>query len=208
MPSLKSASLILINSQDYPNTKNKPKLITNTFMKRFFAIAVVAITLASCAKDKEQAATVSYDFYGDTIATDVAFEPVEKIFATVSAENLPANVAIVGKSDAVCAKRGCWVSLNAGGENSLHVTFKDYGFFMPTNLPNGTELMLRGKFISDTTSVEELIAEAKEEGASEMDISAIIAPKINISFEATGVAIKKLNDANSSAAGMPPKEEN
>lgn len=31
----------------------------------------------------------------------------------------------------VCAKKGCWMTLDLGNDMEMRVTFKDYGFFMP-----------------------------------------------------------------------------
>ena len=43
------------------------------------------------------------------------------------------EIVIKGVVKDVCVKKGCWMTLNNDNE-SVRVTFKDYGFFVPASL--------------------------------------------------------------------------
>ncbi len=87
----------------------------------------------------------------------------------------------------VCPKKGCWMNVNGAKPKELvRVTFKDYGFFVPTEL-NGKEVALKGRFEKHTESVEEqkhLLQDAKR---PQSEIDAITKPKEIFRFVATGV---------------------
>lgn len=87
----------------------------------------------------------------------------------------------------VCPKKGCWMNVQGAkpGEQ-LRVTFKDYGFFVPTELA-GKEVALQGTYVKHVESVEEqkhLLQDAKR---PQHEIDAVTAPKETLRFIATGV---------------------
>jgi len=86
----------------------------------------------------------------------------------------------------VCQKKGCWMTL--GEEGSVMVRFKDYGFFVPTDIP-GREVVAQGKAYYQVTPVEELRHYAEDAGESEEAIAAITEPKRELRFLATGVLL-------------------
>lgn len=90
----------------------------------------------------------------------------------------------------VCPKKGCWMKVQgAKAGEQMRVTFKDYGFFVPTEL-NGKEVALQGRYVKHTESVEEqkhLMQDAKR---PQSEIDAVTKPKETLRFVATGV--KKL----------------
>jgi hypothetical protein len=50
------------------------------------------------------------------------------------------TVKTEGVVSAVCQGRGCWMTLKAG-DQSVRVTFKDYGFFVPIDSAGATAVM-------------------------------------------------------------------
>ncbi|MFO0578533.1 MAG: DUF4920 domain-containing protein [Polyangia bacterium] len=66
------------------------------------------------------------------------------------------DVKLTGRVSGVCAKKGCWMSLttNEPGAPSVRVTFKDYGFFVPTD-SMGKTAVVEGRFKVKTLSVAE-----------------------------------------------------
>lgn len=54
------------------------------------------------------------------------------------------SLRIAGTVDEVCKAKGCWMTLR-GGDESMRVTFKDYGFFMPLDC-EGREVLVDGTF--------------------------------------------------------------
>ena len=72
---------------------------------------------------------------------------------------------------------------------SMRVTFKDYGFFLPTN-SQGFPIVIEGVATLTETDVETLRHYAQDKGSSKEEIEAITAPERKITFEATGALIK------------------
>jgi hypothetical protein len=116
---------------------------------------------------------------------EVKFSAAE---AKMIADTMTEGDAVIKTTVAeVCPKKGCWMTVNSGKPAELvRVTFKDYGFFVPTEL-NGKEIALKGKFIKHVESVEEqkhLLQDAKRPQA---EIDAITKPKETFRFVASGV---------------------
>lgn len=88
----------------------------------------------------------------------------------------------------VCAKKGCWMTLDLGNEQTMHVTFKDYGFFVPKDAA-GKMATITGFAKIDTLDVATLKHYAEDANASQEEIDAITEPEVTYSFEATGVII-------------------
>lgn len=95
---------------------------------------------------------------------------------------------ITGIIQEVCTKKGCWFTMALPNGSSMRVTFKDYGFFIPTN-SQGFPITLEGVATLSETDVETLRHFAEDQGKSKEEVAAIVAPKKEITFEATGVII-------------------
>lgn len=97
------------------------------------------------------------------------------------------NVIIKTTVSEVCPKKGCWMKVTgANPSEQVRVTFKDYGFFVPTELV-GKEVALQGHYVKHVESVEEqkhLLQDAKR---PQSEIDAITKPKETLRFVATGV---------------------
>jgi hypothetical protein len=96
---------------------------------------------------------------------------------------------VSGEIKEVCTKKGCWFTMDLANGEPMRVTFKDYGFFIPTN-SQGFPIILEGVATMTETDVETLKHFAEDQGKSKEEVDAIIAPKREITFEATGVVIK------------------
>jgi hypothetical protein len=105
----------------------------------------------------------------------------------VSASATEGNALVKATVAEVCPKKGCWMSVNgAKSGEKVRVTFKDYGFFVPTELV-GKEVALQGQYVKHVESVEEqkhLLQDAKRPQA---EIDAITKPKETLRFIAIGV---------------------
>ena len=100
---------------------------------------------------------------------------------------MPAKVK--GKVDAVCKKKGCWMTIQQAEGDPMRVTFKDYGFFMPLDI-EGKTTIFEGEAKVDTTSVDMLRHYAEDEGLAKEEIEKITEPEISVSFVATGVIVE------------------
>ena len=96
---------------------------------------------------------------------------------------------VEGKVAAVCQAKGCWMTLEKPDGSTMRVSFKDYGFFVPKDIA-GKTVVIEGKAIINTTSVEELRHYAEDAGKSKAEIEMITEAKKELAFEADGVIVK------------------
>ncbi|MHA7131426.1 DUF4920 domain-containing protein [Algoriphagus namhaensis] len=96
---------------------------------------------------------------------------------------------IMGEIKEVCTKKGCWLTMDLPNGESMRVTFKDYGFFVPAT-SQGFPILLEGVATRVETDVETLRHFAEDQGKSAEEVAEITEPKVEITFEATGVIIK------------------
>lgn len=96
---------------------------------------------------------------------------------------------VVGQIKEVCASKGCWLTMELPSGQSMRVTFKDYGFFVPKDAA-GFPLVLEGVAIMSETDAATLRHYATDAGKSKEEVAAITEPKREITFEAVGVSIK------------------
>lgn len=168
-------------------------------MKKSLIISGVALGLLtfSCKSSQEETPKTTYEVvgeaevvpgnYGDIIEDKDVFTPAEMISKVESEGNFEGKIE--GEIKEVCTKKGCWFSMDLPNGGSMRVTFKDYGFFLPTN-SQGFPIVLQGVATVTETDVETLRHYAEDQGKSKEEVEAIIEPKREISFEATGVIIK------------------
>lgn len=66
------------------------------------------------------------------------------------------KVTVEGKIQAVCTRKGCWMELTEKkGAKGVRVTFKDYGFFVPTN-SKGMIARAEGMVVINTMTREDV----------------------------------------------------
>lgn len=72
---------------------------------------------------------------------------------------------------------------------ATRITFKDYGFFVPTSGAEGKEVVISGVAKRKVTDVATLRHFAEDAGKTQAEIDAITEPKQEIEFVASGVVI-------------------
>jgi hypothetical protein len=163
-------------------------------MRKIVYAAFVFLAFVSCKKNEEEkvdAKPVSYAEFGNKITADKAISSKELLerYKTMK-ETDTLQVKVTSKILDVCQKKGCWMNLDLGNDESAFVKFKDYGFFMPFNAA-GSEVVVDGKAFIELTSIEDLKEYAKDAGKSQAAIDSIVEPKVTYSFMANGVLIAK-----------------
>jgi hypothetical protein len=130
--------------------------------------------------------------YGDT---KFDAKKATAISTAAAAASTDGDVIIKTTVAEVCPKKGCWMRVQSEKPNEqVRVAFKDYGFFVPTEL-KGKEVAMRGRYVKHIESVEEqkhLLQDAKRPQA---EIDAITKPKETLRFIATGVKDLSLQPA-------------
>ncbi|MEO7035616.1 MAG: DUF4920 domain-containing protein [Polyangiaceae bacterium] len=75
------------------------------------------------------------------------------------------SITVEGHVRTACTRRGCWLEMAQGADPKLpgcRVTFKDYGFFVPTDSA-GSQAKVQGTFAIDTLAPER-VAHLESEG--------------------------------------------
>lgn len=101
------------------------------------------------------------------------------------------EVSFKTKVNEVCQKKGCWITLDLGDNSTeAFVKFKDYEFFVPKDAAEA-DAIIKGVAYKAETSVAELRHYAEDAGKSEEEIAAITKPKLEYTFLADGIFLKK-----------------
>ena len=98
------------------------------------------------------------------------------------------NAVVEAKVTEVCQSKGCWMKVELPNGESMRVTFKDYGFFMPKDLA-GKTVTMSGVAKKEETDVETLKHFAEDAGKSEEEVAQITEPKLDYKFIASGVKL-------------------
>lgn len=168
---------------------------------RIFTALVFSAIIACNAPEKEQANTD--EAAGLTQDTSVVHENDSTVFGKsfdINEAKAPKVVlaglkpqdslatTLKGTVKDVCKAKGCWMTIDLGNEESMRVTFKDYGFFVPKDI-SGKEVIFTGQVKYTETDVETLRHYAKDGGKSEEEVLAITEPEQSYNFVATGVKL-------------------
>lgn len=124
-----------------------------------------------------------YDSYGEKFKAKNALS-VNKIKGDAE------NVTITGEVESVCKAKGCWMKLKLADGNTMRVSFKDYGFFVPKDI-EGKQVVISGDAKMKEMSVDEQQHYARDAGKSDEEIAKITQPTKELAFVADGVLIKK-----------------
>ena len=110
------------------------------------------------------------------------------IDAKATADKKSDEVVLDSQVVGVCKQKGCWLEVESAS-GPLHVTFKNYGFFVPKEL-NGKKVLLKGKFVEKIESVKEQRHYLEDAGKTEEEQKKIQEARRTIRFEASGVVVK------------------
>lgn len=96
------------------------------------------------------------------------------------------EVKVVAEIDQVCQVKGCWMTLKSGSGETIRVTFKDYGFFVPTDAGD-KKVILTG--LATVKELDEKTARHyAEDAGEEFDESS---NRKEVAIVASGVLIEK-----------------
>lgn len=154
-------------------------------MKKLLILFVLlcAISLqAQPPKGKAKPGTV----YGDTISPRNAV-PLADLLPAMHVGDT-SEVLVQTKVINSCASKGCWMNVKVNDSTQAFVKFKDYAFFVPTDI-KGKNVAIQGKLYLSVTSVEDLKHYAQDAGKSKKEIDAITRPKEEIRIMANGVLV-------------------
>lgn len=160
--------------------------------KLLIILSIIAISTA-CNNNQEKAVTKQMpktavvkktNTYGQDIKSDKIGD-IHRLPALLEANN-SVEVNFVGPVKEVCQASGCWLDIDLGNDEVVHVTFKDEAFVVPKDLA-GSMVIIEGVGTKEIISIEMQKKAAKSEGQSQKDIDAINTPLTEYYYEATGV---------------------
>lgn len=157
-------------------------------MKNIILLFTISFSLVCCGKKESSQAQPVFKSYGESFDHSIAAEITD--LSSLMADSDSVSITLSGQIEKTCAVKGCWMQLNAGEQNTLRVTFKDYGFFVPKSGVEGKTSIVQGYCVRQETSVEELRHFAQDAGESAESIALIISPKMEYNFVASGVIIQ------------------
>jgi hypothetical protein len=154
-------------------------------MNKVLILIFAALAFVGCQSKKEPA--LVFNNYGEVISAEGALTLAslnEKL-----ADNDSIALTLKGTIEKTCEKKGCWMTVTDENGSVTRVTFKDYGFFVPTEGAEGKDVVFSGIAKRKITDVATLRHFAEDEGKSQEEIDAITEPKEEIEFVASGVVI-------------------
>jgi N-glycosylase/DNA lyase len=145
-------------------------------------------TAAISAKETTASKVENAKNFGEKVSAKGAM-PYDAMLSKMGTNGTLDDVKVVGKVETVCQAKGCWMNISSEkGAPSMHVDFKNYGFFMPKNIA-GKSVVMVGKAVKEVVSVENQRHFAEDAGKSAEDVAKITQPKENVKFVASGVLI-------------------
>ncbi|MFN3589336.1 MAG: DUF4920 domain-containing protein [Spirosomataceae bacterium] len=129
-----------------------------------------------------------YQSFGKKITTKEAKEASSISSQAVGKEAVAMKV--VGEVESVCPMAGCWMKVKLANGETMRVTFKDYGFFVPKDIA-GQKVIFEGMAKQKVVSVSDQKHYAEDAGVSRAEIDKIDSDKIELTFVADGVLVPK-----------------
>ena len=152
--------------------------------KSILLLLALVVSLASCQKSGLLAQKTTYELVGEAKVVPGNYGNVVKGADVVTTATLLQTVEtagtftgkVSGNIKEVCTNKGCWFAMELPNGSKMRVTFKDYGFFIPTN-SQGFPITIEGVATLTETDVETLRHYAEDQGKSKEEVEAINAPK-------------------------------
>jgi hypothetical protein len=150
-------------------------------MKKIIAVLMLLV-VGSTAYSQEMS------YHGTKITPQKAITTNELTKKMSSKDTVVAKVT--GEVESVCKVKGCWMKVKLDNGQTMRVTFKDYGFFVPKDIA-GKTVVFEGKAFNKEVSVKDLQHYAEDAGKSKAEIAKITKPEKSLNFVAEGVIVKK-----------------
>ena len=128
--------------------------------------------------------TESFEIFGSEMNEEIS--QAISLTEAINQEVQDAEILIKANVNKVCQKKGC-LFIAMDGEVSARVSFKDYGFFIPTN-STGKEVIFRGTLAEKTLTEEQARHFAEDAGD---DSDEIVGEQKEYSIIATSIMIPK-----------------
>ncbi len=127
----------------------------------YLVFAVALFTTSTCLAGDKQAVVRLSEPVEQTAAYETFGEPLDTSVSPVTLENIAAEgdryadttIRVETRVARVCQKKGCFF-IAQDGDTVVRVSFKDYGFFVPTNI-SGRRVTLVGTVVAREITPEQ-----------------------------------------------------
>jgi hypothetical protein len=170
-------------------------------MKNLLSLFSISLLIFSCNLNKTETnnnsvitangeipAMAEKIYRGDSVDLSAAIT-VEDLMKQMDGKTRLENITLIARVESCCQKKGCWMKVDKGNGETMMVTFKDYGFFVPFESA-GKNVFMKGFAFMDTISVDMLKHYAEDAGKTKDEINAITEPEIALAFEASGLVLQ------------------
>jgi len=154
-------------------------------MNRTYLVRTLAVGLLLTATGPAAQAQTSR--HGANFNPDGAISTAHLVTNLAQTDTLHAKVQ--GQVESVCQAKGCWMQVKLADGQTMRVTFKDYGFFVPKDIA-GKTVVFEGRAFQKVTSVKQLQHYAEDAGKSKDETAQITQPERAVAFVADGVVVK------------------
>lgn len=153
-------------------------------MKKYFApILSIGLLLQSCGSSKE-----AFKHYGPTQVDSTKAISMEDMVKQFNQNPQQDTFTFYAPIVNVCQSAGCWVNVKKTDGDLLRIRFKDH-FGIPPKTETGNVAYFHGIAYYDTISVQLQKHFLEDGNAPQSEIDKIVAPKIELNFQADGVLI-------------------
>ena len=150
-------------------------------MKRILSSTLTLLLLSSLA-------FAQTGEFGEALSENKAI-PASKIEKKLGKQET-ASLKVEGEIVEVCQSKGCWMTVRTSEDETVRVTFKDYGFFVPKDAA-GYKVTFEGEAKKELVDVKTLQHFAEDAGKSKEEIAAITEDEVRLTFVAAGVRIEE-----------------
>ncbi len=163
-------------------------------MRLFISLIIILGISVSCSQQapgtasKIETTKASTGNFGEIIKPENAVSATELVSLLNESDTI--NTKLAGVITASCTHTGCWMDVDMGGGESVHVLFKDDAYTIPTDA-SGKNAVFSGLAFKKLIPVETLKNYARDEGKSSEEINAITQPEWEYNFVADGVIISE-----------------
>ncbi|MEP1094210.1 MAG: DUF4920 domain-containing protein [Cyclobacteriaceae bacterium] len=140
------------------------------------AITVLLFSI-SCASQP------SYSSYGEEITSDNNISTSDFLSLVSTTEE---SFKVEGVVEEVCQSKGCWMKIKNEQGQSIRVTFKDYGFFVPKDIAGRVVIFEGSATLADLE--EDLAKHYADDSGKEYDE----AMRKEVAIVASGVLVRDL----------------
>lgn len=161
---------------------------------KYLSLILLIFIAVSCTQTQQQkgktraVATSSTGNFGNEFSTGNTI-PATQVAGLFTGSDTAA-ITISGNIAASCKHSGCWMDIDMGNGETIHVTFRDEAFTIPLDAA-GKNAVAEGIAIRELIPVETLQNYAREDGKSKEEVAAITKPVFTYEFIADGVLIEE-----------------